>query len=80
MEEVKSFVLGRNRIPAWFDDACAKGRAKLTLGQDGKAKEAVVHMVSRTVTAYAGDTVMLLESGLAVIPKEKARKYKVQRK
>ena len=80
MEEVKVFILGKNRVPDWFMKACEKGRAKLVMDQSGKAKEAVIHMVSRTVTAYAGDTIMLLESGIIAVPKEKAKKYKVQRK
>lgn len=74
MAEFKKFVVRDMNFPVWFNDECAKGRAKIVT-EDGKLLNIVVHNATKTLTANIGDVIVLYNSGLSVIPREKAVKY-----
>lgn len=78
MAKAETFILGRGSVPSWFNDEANKGRAKLIYNEDEELIGAKVFMATKMVNANVGDTIMLLKSGLAVVPREKAKKYKVQ--
>lgn len=78
MSEVKKIIVGVDKIPTWFNEECSKGRAKIVT-ENGKLLNIIVHNVSRTVTANIGDVIILYNSGLSVIPADKAVKYYVKK-
>ena len=77
--EIKDFVLGKGRIPTWFNEQCEKGRAKINYDEDGGIINATIHTPTKSIKAKVGDSIMLAKSGLQVVPKEKAIKYRIQR-
>lgn len=76
MDSLK-FVLGKDKMPVWFNDETAKGRAKVNMDDDRKIVSVTIYTPTRTLTALPGDVIMKLKSGMSVIPKEKAVKYGV---
>lgn len=77
--DVKEFVLGKGKMPDWFNEKCAQGRARVEYDDEHNLIGVTVHMPTKTVFAEVGDSIMLVKSGLQVIPKEKAKKYNVQK-
>ena len=77
--EIKDFTLGKGKIPNWFNEQCEKGRAKINYDDDGSIINATIHTPIKSVKAKIGDSIMLANSGLQVIPKEKAIKYRIQK-
>lgn len=77
--QVKSFVLGKDKVPTWFNDEMAKGRAKANYTDD-ELTSVSVFVPTKTLIANIGDTIMMLKSGLTVIPAEKAKKFGMQPK
>lgn len=75
--EAKTFVLGRDAIPEWFNESARQGRAKLVYDPDDQTDliGAVIFAPTRTVNANLGDVIMKSRSGLMVVPKDKAAKY-----
>lgn len=76
MDSLK-FVLGKDKMPVWFNDETAMGRAKVNLDDDRKVVSVTIYTPTKTLTALPGDIIMKLKSGMSVIPKEKAVKYGV---
>lgn len=76
MDSLK-FVLGKDKMPVWFNDETARGRAKVNLDEDRNIVSVTIYTPTRTLTALPGDVIMKLKSGMSVIPKEKAVKYGV---
>lgn len=76
MDSLK-FVLGKDKMPVWFNDETARGRAKVNLDEDRKVVSVTIYTPTKTLTALPGDIIMKLKSGMSVIPKEKAVKYGV---
>lgn len=76
MDSLK-FVLGKDKMPVWFNDETARGRAKVNLDEDRNIVSVTIYTPTRTLTALPGDIIMKLKSGMSVIPKEKAVKYGV---
>lgn len=74
MVDFKKFVVRDMNFPIWFNDECAKGRAKV-VSDNGKLINIVVHNATKTITANIGDVIVLYNSGLSVIPGDKAVKY-----
>lgn len=75
--EVKKFVVGQGKFPMWFNEEAAKGRVKLNY--DGNELQTItVFAPTKTLTAKHGDVIMMLKSGLTVVPAEKAVKYGVK--
>lgn len=79
MFENKQFTLGKDKFPTWFEDECSKGKARVVYDDEGDLVNVTVYSATKNYVAVEGDTIMLLKSGLAVIPKEQAVKYKVQK-
>lgn len=76
MDSLK-FVLGKDKMPVWFNDETARGRAKVNLDEDRNIVSVTIYTPTRTLTALPGDVIMKLKSGMSVIPKDKAVKYGV---
>lgn len=76
MDSLK-FVLGKDKMPVWFNDETARGRAKVNLDEDRNIVSVTIYTPTRTLTALSGDVIMKLKSGMSVIPREKAVKYGV---
>lgn len=74
---VLKFVVGRDDFPVWFNDECSKGRAKINF-EKGRVKNVIVYSPTKTFTANIGDVIILYNSGMSVIPSDKAVKYGVK--
>lgn len=77
--EIKDFVLGKGKIPNWFNEQCEKGRAKINYDDESNIINATIHTPTKSIKAKIGDSIMLAKSGLQVVPKEKAIKYRIQK-
>ena len=77
--DVKEFVLGKGKVPDWFTEKCSQGRAKINYSDEGEISSATIHTPTKTIVARIGDGIMLIKSGLQVIPKDKLKKYKGQK-
>ena len=75
----KSFILGKDKTPDWFNDEASMGRARINR-EDGDLVNVTIFAPTQTFVASIGDTIMLLKSGLVVIHADEAKKYGVQRK
>lgn len=75
--EVKSFVLGKDTVPEWFNESAKQGRSKLVYDPDGQPEllGAVIYMPTKTVNVQPGDVIIKTRSGIMAVPKEKAAKY-----
>lgn len=76
MDSLK-FVLGKDKMPVWFNDETARGRAKVNMDDDRNVVSVTIYTPTKTLTALPGDVIMKLKSGMSVVPKEKAVKYGV---
>lgn len=76
MDSLK-FVLGKDKMPVWFNDETARGRAKVNMDDDRNVVSVTIYTPTRTLTALPGDVIMKLKSGMSVIPNDKAVKYGV---
>lgn len=77
--EIKEFILGKGKVPNWFNEKCTQGKAKVDYDDDGEMVGATIHTPIKTIKAKIGDSIILAKSGLQVVPKEKAIKYRIQR-
>lgn len=74
----ETFVVGKEKIPQWFNDQASIGRAKVNKDEDGELLNIIIYGPTGNKIAKIGDSVMNTRSGLVVIPEEKAKKYNVQ--
>ena len=75
----KMFVFEQKKAPIWFEELCLKGKAKINRDEDGNILSATLFSPSGSKIAKIGDTIVYSNSGLAVIPNDKAKKYGVQK-
>lgn len=76
---MQQFVFGVKNPPEWFSTECLKGRVKLHHDNESNVVGATIYTATKTVEAVIGDSIILLESGLQVVPKAKAIKYNLQK-
>ena len=76
---MQQFVFGAKNPPEWFSTECLKGRVKLHYDNESNIVGATIYTATKTVEAVIGDSIILLESGLQVVPKAKAIKYNLQK-
>lgn len=76
---MQQFVFGIKNPPEWFSTECLKGRVKLHYDNESNVVGATIYTATKTVEAVIGDSIILLESGLQVVPKAKAIKYNLQK-
>lgn len=77
--ENKFYTIQKNNegAPEWFHNECAAGRIRLFY--DGEYLEKVtVFTPTKTVTGKIGDVIVKSRTGMNIIPKDKAKKYKVR--
>ena len=80
MANLQKFIVGE-KVPAWFTERAEMGRAKELYDEDtGELIGIRVTTATKTYDAKVGDTILLMRSGMVVVPKEKAEKYGLQRK
>ena len=75
----KEFILGKGIIPGWFNEKCKQGKARVDYDDDGVLTGATIHTATKTIKAKVGDSILLVRSGLQVIPREITKKYKIQK-
>ena len=76
MAEVKNkFILSEDKVPDWIRNYSNIGRIKFNRNDENKIISAIIQSPTGPKKVNIGDTIMLVNSGLIVIPKEKAEKY-----
>lgn len=70
--QVRSIVVGQDKIPKWLDAEAASGRVKFER-EDGELKGITCFTPTGTLKARLGDVVVLGRSGLVVMTIEQAR-------
>lgn len=75
----KDFILGKGKMPDWFNEKCLEGKARVDYDDEGNILGATVHTPTKTVKAKIGDSIMLIKAGLQVIPKNYVKKYDIQK-
>lgn len=78
MSKVESFVFGQ-KAPAWFDDEARKGRVRIMYDDEGNIVSAKIMSGTKVYEAHKGDSIIKSNSGLVVIPQNKAKQYGVQK-
>lgn len=71
----KQFVLGKDNFPEWFKEQATKGRVRLNYDDDGVLENVVVYGATKNYTAKPDDVIVMLKTGITVIPHETAVKY-----
>lgn len=77
---VESFIFGEGKAPEWFDKEANMGRVKLMFDEDDQMIGAQILSGTKIYEAKIGDSILNTKYGLAVLPKEKAKQYGVQKK
>lgn len=77
---VESFIFGEGKAPEWFDKEANAGRVKIMYDEDDQMIGAQILSGTKTYEAKIGDSILNTKYGLAVLPKEKAKQYGVQKK
>lgn len=74
----KEFVVG-TQFPSWFTEQASKGRARINYNEeDGTLVDITVYTPTKNYVARLGDKIMLLKSGMTVLPKAAAAKFSTQ--
>ena len=79
MAKFESFIFGDLNVPVWFNDEAKMGRVKINYDDEGNIVNAKIMSGTKVYEAQKGDSIMKSISGLVVIPKDKAKKYGVQK-
>lgn len=77
---VENFVLGEAKVPEWFNRETNAGRVKVLFDEDDEMIGAQILSGTKVYEAKVGDTIINSKYGLAVLPREKAKQYGVQKK
>lgn len=77
---VESFIFGEGKAPEWFDKEANAGRVKIMYDEDDQMIGAQILSGTKVYEAKIGDSILNTKYGLAVLPKEKAKQYGVQKK
>lgn len=79
-KELESFIFGEGKVPEWFNIEANAGRVKMLFDEDDQIIGAQILSGTKTYEAKIGDSVIKTKYGLAVLSKEKAKQYGVQKK
>lgn len=60
------FVLGKDKVPDWFDDCAKRGRAVLRYDEDAVLIGATLHTTSGPLKVEIGDKIIFTRAGLGV--------------
>ena len=72
----EQFIVGVDNIPAWMNEAVQKGLAHILYEGDSKAiKEIEINTPLKVYKAHRGDVVLMLPTGITVLPKRAAKRY-----
>ena len=72
----QQFIVGVDNTPVWLREQIQLGRAKAQYEEDSRTvKEVEIYTASKTYRATKGDVVLMLSTGMTVIPRAIAKKY-----
>lgn len=71
---LEEYVVTGNKFPQWLKSAMLSGKAKVNM-EDGEFQSITLRTASGILVAHKGDRVLLMGSGMAVVPARAARKY-----
>lgn len=71
---LEEYVVTGNGFPEWLKTAMMVGKAKVN-SEDGEFQNISLSTASGTLVAHKGDRILLLRSGMVVVPADAARKY-----
>lgn len=68
------YVVTGNGFPDWLKSAMFVGKAKVN-SEDGEFQNITLSTASGTLVAHKGDRILLVGSGMVVVPAEAAKRY-----
>ena len=77
---VESFIFGEGKAPQWFNKEANSGRVKILFDEDDQIIGAQILSGTKVYEAKNGDTILNTKYGLAVVAKEKAKQYGLQKR
>lgn len=77
---IETFIFGEGKAPDWFNKEANAGRVKIIFDEDDQIIGAQILSGTKVYEAKIGDSVLNTKYGLAVLTKEKAKQYGVQKK
>lgn len=80
MASVKSFILGVDKSPEWFNEEAKKGRARAYYDDNNELDYVRIVSGINNYEAHKGDKILMSKNGLVVMPKEKVQKNNVKNK
>lgn len=66
----EKFVVGSKNIPAWLKIQSIKGRVKFAYDEDMNVVGGTIYSPTGTTVVGIGDTIVLTNSGLSVLPRK----------
>lgn len=78
MASTKSFILGIDKSPNWFNEEAKKGRARAYYDDNNNLEYVRIVSGINNYEAHKGDMILMSKSGLVVMPKEKVQKNNVK--
>ena len=79
-KNMENFVFGEGKAPEWFNKEANAGRVKIMYDEDDQIIGCQILSGTKVYEAEIGDTILNTKYGLAVVPKEKAKQYGLQKK
>lgn len=79
-KNMENFVFGEGKAPEWFNKEANAGRVKIMYDEDDQIIGCQILSGTKVYEAKIGDTILNTKYGLAVVPKEKAKQYGLQKK
>ena len=76
---VLKFVVGEG-FPGWFNDEVGKGRARINYDENNNLVNITLFTVSKQIIANKGDVIVKTNTGMSLIPDEKAVKYRIKKR
>lgn len=73
--EVKTFVLGKDKYPDWFKKMVEENRATIIPDPQGGLAEVIIKNDQKYTTAKSGETLILMQNRILVVPPDAAEKY-----
>lgn len=72
MEKSNSFIIGKDKIPSWFDEQCKKGKARIFYDDEENIKLIKIISPGTEYELNVGDKIILNKHGMVGIKKPSA--------
>ena len=79
MSKVLFYEVGTLDTPKWFLEETSKGKILINQDDEGNFLNLTINSPVRKMTAYPGDFIAKLNSGIVVLTEEQAIKYGVKK-